>query len=43
MIAVGAILGGVVGELQVVMIENFGNEPEAVNALPEIVRLALHL
>ncbi len=43
MIAVGAVLGGVVGELQVVLIENFGNEPEAVNALPELVRLALHL
>lgn len=43
MIAVGAILGGVVGELQVVLIENFGNEPEAVDALPELVRMALHL
>lgn len=42
MIAVGAILGGVVGELQVVLIEQFGNEPEAVNALPETVRLMLH-
>lgn len=42
MIAVGAILGGVVGELQVVMIEHFGREPAAVNALPEVVRLALH-
>lgn len=42
MIAVGAILGGVVGELQVVLIEHFGNEPEAVNALPETVRILLH-
>lgn len=42
MIAVGAILGGVVGELQVVLIENFGNEPPAVNAIPEIVRIVLH-
>ncbi|MGW0161465.1 DUF445 family protein [Mycobacterium sp. NPDC003323] len=42
MIAVGAILGGVVGELQVVLIEHFGNEPAAVNALPEAVRLMLH-
>ena len=43
MIAVGAILGGVVGELQVVLIENFGNEPAAVSALPQLVRHALHL
>ncbi len=42
MIAVGAVLGGVVGELQVVLIENFGNEPPAVNALPELVRIVLH-
>jgi uncharacterized membrane protein YheB (UPF0754 family) len=42
MIAVGAVLGGVVGELQVVLIENFGNEPAAVGALPEVVRIVLH-
>ncbi|WP_395308589.1 DUF445 domain-containing protein [Mycobacterium sp. AMU20-3851] len=42
MIAVGAVLGGVVGELQVVLIEHFGNEPAAVNALPETVRILLH-
>ncbi len=30
MIAVGAILGGVVGEIQVQVIEHFGHNPEAV-------------
>ena len=33
MIAVGAILGGLVGELQVQVIEHFGNEPPAVAML----------
>jgi uncharacterized membrane protein YheB (UPF0754 family) len=37
MIAVGAVLGGVVGELQVVLIENFGNEPGH-----QALRIVLH-
>ncbi len=40
MIAVGAILGGVVGEIQVQLIENFGNEPPHV-ALSELTRVIL--
>lgn len=39
MIAVGAVLGGVVGELQVLLIENFGNEPE--HAAAAALRIAL--
>ena len=41
MIAVGAVLGGVVGEIQVQLIENFGNEPPHV-ALSELTRVILH-
>lgn len=33
MIAVGAILGGIVGEIQVQLMEHFGNEPQSVAAL----------
>ncbi|MGV9798644.1 DUF445 family protein [Mycobacterium sp. NPDC003449] len=33
MIAVGAVLGGIVGEIQVQLIEHFGNEPPVVTAL----------
>lgn len=40
MIAVGAVLGGVVGEIQVQLIENFGNEPPHV-ALSELTRVIL--
>ncbi|MCX2710769.1 DUF445 domain-containing protein [Mycolicibacterium sp. J2] len=40
MIAVGAVLGGVVGEIQVQLIEHFGNEPPHV-ALGELARLVL--
>lgn len=42
MIAVGAILGGIVGEIQVQVIEHFGNDPTASSALPELVRTVLH-
>jgi uncharacterized membrane protein YheB (UPF0754 family) len=41
MIAVGAVLGGIVGEIQVLLIENFGNEPAGGNALPDTLRLVL--
>lgn len=40
MIAVGAVLGGVVGEIQVQLIEHFGNEPPHV-ALGQLTRLVL--
>ncbi|MDX1871851.1 DUF445 domain-containing protein [Mycolicibacterium sp. 120266] len=40
MIAVGAVLGGVVGEIQVQLIEHFGNEPPHV-ALSDLTRLLL--
>ncbi|CDO09268.1 DUF445 domain-containing protein [Mycolicibacterium cosmeticum] len=40
MIAVGAILGGVVGEIQVQLIEHFGNEPPHV-ALADLTRIVL--
>ncbi|QNJ94163.1 DUF445 domain-containing protein [Mycolicibacterium fluoranthenivorans] len=40
MIAVGAVLGGVVGEIQVQLIENFGNEPPHT-ALSELTRIIL--
>jgi uncharacterized membrane protein YheB (UPF0754 family) len=40
MIAVGAILGGIVGEIQVQLIEHFGNEPAHV-ALAELTRVVL--
>ncbi|GAS97899.1 uncharacterized protein RMCC_4864 [Mycolicibacterium canariasense] len=40
MIAVGAILGGVVGEIQVQLIEHFGNEPPHV-ALSDLTRIVL--
>ncbi|MGJ6126658.1 DUF445 domain-containing protein [Mycolicibacterium sp. Y3] len=40
MIAVGAVLGGVVGEIQVQLIENFGNEPPHA-ALSELTRVIL--
>jgi uncharacterized membrane protein YheB (UPF0754 family) len=41
MIAVGAILGGLVGEIQVQVIEHFGRKPESA-ALVDVVRTALH-
>jgi uncharacterized membrane protein YheB (UPF0754 family) len=41
MIAVGAILGGVVGEIQVQIIEHFGRTPET-GAMVDAVRTALH-
>ncbi|MHA3024036.1 DUF445 domain-containing protein [Mycobacterium sp. BMJ-28] len=41
MIAVGAVLGGIVGEIQVQLIENFGNEPPHV-AMSELTRVILH-
>ena len=34
--------GGIVGEIQVQVIEHFGHEPESVNALPDLVRTVLH-
>ena len=40
MIAVGAVLGGIVGEIQVQLIENFGNEPPHV-AMSELTRVIL--
>lgn len=42
MIAVGAVLGGVVGEIQVQVIEHFGHDPESVSALPDLIRTVLH-
>lgn len=41
MIAVGAILGGIVGEIQVQIIEHFGRTPETA-AMVDVVRTALH-
>lgn len=41
MIAVGAILGGLVGEIQVQIIEHFGRTPETA-AMLDVVRTALH-
>ncbi|MEE6166453.1 MULTISPECIES: DUF445 family protein [unclassified Mycolicibacterium] len=41
MIAVGAILGGIVGEIQVQIIEHFGRTPETA-AMVDAVRTALH-
>ncbi|ART72683.1 DUF445 domain-containing protein [Mycobacterium dioxanotrophicus] len=41
MIAVGAILGGLVGEIQVQIIEHFGRTPETA-AMVDVVRTALH-
>lgn len=41
MIAVGAILGGIVGEIQVQIIEHFGRTPETA-AMVDTVRTALH-
>jgi uncharacterized membrane protein YheB (UPF0754 family) len=41
MIAVGAILGGIVGEIQVQIIEHFGRTPKT-GAMVDLVRTALH-
>ena len=41
-IAVGAILGGIVGEIQVQIMELFGRDVHSPAALPDLVGVVLH-
>jgi uncharacterized membrane protein YheB (UPF0754 family) len=41
-IAVGAILGGIVGEIQVLIMEQFGRHADTNSALPDVLSTLLH-